>query len=151
MTKEELAAHLDGRMYPHRFAPTVIAEATASRLVVITGASDDQMSFEGAIDDQLGAYDGTTARLTPAGLLPDWESMDKDDEAEVARYFEKKRSGIVEVHAQWAPKDDPEVSWRIVTDLPHAKFDLVEDGAVYCRGIVIGMVDVEAACAAVAA
>ena len=151
MTKEELAAHLNGRSYPHRFAPTVIAEATASRLVVITGASDDQMSFEGAIDDQLGAYDGTTARLTPAGLLPDWDSMDKDDETEVARYFDKKRAGIVEVHAVWAPKDEPTLSWRFATELPHATFELMEDDEVYCRGIVISMADVEAACAAVAA
>jgi hypothetical protein len=148
MTKEELAAHLDGRTYPHRFAPTVIAAATAARLVVITGASDDIMSFEGAIDDEQGANDGTVAYLTPAGLLPDWESVDKDDEATAERYFEQKRSGIVEVQAQWSPEDDPEVSWRIVTDLPHAKFDLMEDDAVFCRGIVISMADVAAACTA---
>jgi hypothetical protein len=151
MTKEELAAHLDGRMYPHRFAPTVIAEATASRLVVITGASDDIMSFEGAIDDELGACDGTTARITPAGLLPDWDSVDRDDKAAVKSYFEMERAGVVEVHAVWSPKDEPTLSWRFATDLPHATFELLEDDEVYCRGIVISMADVEAACAAVAA
>ena len=27
--------------------------------------------------------------------------------------------------------------WHYITDLPHAKFDIIKDGELYCRGIII--------------
>jgi hypothetical protein len=36
-------------------------------------------------------------------------------------------------------KDD--TSWSYETDIPHATFDVLEDGEVYCRGIVFALAD----------
>ena len=33
-------------------------------------------------------------------------------------------------------------SWIYQTDIPHATFEIVEDGAPYCRGIIFALADV---------
>jgi len=43
------------------------------------------------------------------------------------------------VDALWAKEDG--YSWTYRTDIPHATFEIVEDGEPYCRGIVIDVAD----------
>ena len=69
MTKEELAARLTGREYRDEITAAEEAEARAAGLVVVFGASDDLMEFEGAIRDEIGCYDGGTAMVDENGLL----------------------------------------------------------------------------------
>ena len=38
--------------------------AKDSGLVIVYGASDDLMEFEGAIEDEIGCYDGDTIHIT---------------------------------------------------------------------------------------
>jgi len=133
MTKEELAAILNGRWYRHEMTVTEQDQAKAAGLIVLFGASDDLLEVRGAVCDEAGAYDGTVARLDREGFVPDWDSLDHDDEAEVARYFKRKVGGVL-IEAKWDWKG---YSWWIETTLPHAAFDIVEDLDVYCRGIVI--------------
>ena len=33
------------------------------------------------------------------------------------------------------------VSWSYLTDIPHKTFDIMEDGEIYCRGIVFSLDD----------
>ena len=60
MTKEELAAKLNGREYLHEMTKEEEREARASGLVVIFGASYDIMELRGAVTDQFD-YCGVTA------------------------------------------------------------------------------------------
>ncbi len=139
-TKEALAALLNGREYRQEMNKVEEAQAKSAGLVVVFGYSDDLMEFRGAIDDALGAYDGTTARVTQLGLLPSWDSLDQSDEAEAEAYFAKKRAGFRVIKALWSVV--PDYSWTFETDIPHAAFEIVEDGEPYCRGIVFELADV---------
>ena len=138
MTPAQLAATLSGREYLHEITASEEAAAKAAGLVVVFGASDDLMEFRGAISDEQGAYEGHTARLSTSGLLKRWEEVDKDDEDEMEAYFKAKLGGFREIEAQW---DSEGYSWTFRTDIPHATFEIVDDGDRYCRGIVFSLSD----------
>lgn len=142
MNAQELAAALHGREYGDEITQAEEAAAKAAGLVVVFGASDDLLEFRGAIHDEIGANDGTTARVTAEGPLKDWESVDHDDEDAAADYFRRKALPGVDIVATWAPKDEPTLSWRISTTPPHATFDVMEDGETFCRGIVFALADI---------
>jgi hypothetical protein len=129
MTKEQLAAQLNGREYNNEITPEEEEAAKVNGLVVVFGASDDLMEFRGAIDDELSAYDGTTAYLAPGGLLTN-KCADNS-----CPYFEKIKEATTDtIKALW---DTEGYSWVYETEMPHASFDIMEDGETYCRGIVV--------------
>lgn len=140
MTKEKLAAELNGIQYPaHRsITKEQIAAAKAAGLVIVFGASDDLMELEGAIRDEFGCYDGGTALIDAEGLLPDRESIEDDDELQA--YF-KRKSTAKNIEALWC-KDDG-YSWTYSTDIPHAPFDVMDGEDSYCRGIVFALADLK--------
>ena len=35
-------------------------------------------------------------------------------------------------------------AWTYMTDIPHATFDVMDDGELYCRGIVFALADLTA-------
>lgn len=133
MTKEEFAALLNGREYNDEMTSAEEAQAKAGGLIVLFGASDDLLEARGAVHDESGACGGSEIRLHAGGFLSDWESLDKDDEADVEKYFADKPRAKV-ILTEW---DKDGYSWVISTKLPHATFDILEDGEKYCRGIVI--------------
>jgi hypothetical protein len=141
LTKESLAALLNGREYRQEISKDEEAQAKAAGLLVIFGASDDLLEFRGAFDDEIGAYEGTTARVTSSGVLPSWKDMDKDEERDVERYFALKRLAR-DVTAHW---DRDGFSWVITTELPHATFVVMEGDENYCRGIVLSIADITGA------
>lgn len=141
MNVKELAAQLDGIQYPVRIPKTITDAAKAAGLVIVYGASDDLMEFEGAIYDELGCYDGGTAYVDGKGLLPDRESIDDDDD--LKDYFARQPSAKP-IDAIWCKEGD--YSWTYRTDIPHETFEVLEDGEPpYCRGIVFALADVPAA------
>lgn len=133
MTKESLAALLNGREYRHEITEAEETEAKAANLLVVFGASDDLIELRGALNDEADAYEGTTRRIDSKGFVPDWDDLDHDDEDECADYFARKNGGF-EVVAKW---DAEGYSWVIGSTAPYATFDILEDGEKYCRGIVI--------------
>lgn len=133
MNAESLAALLDGREYRREMTKAEEASAKAVGLVVVFGASDDLMEFRGAIYDEVGAYDGGTAYLTPDGLLT---NECADDECP---HFAKLCAKAATIEAEWEKGD---VSWSYETTIPHHTFEVVEDGEVYCVGIVFALADV---------
>lgn len=139
-TPESLAAVLTGREYPFHISKQEAEQAKAAGLVVVYGASDDLMEFEGAIYDELGAWDGTTAYLTSAGLLGKNEC--DNDECPYFKQAKKqaKKSAQV-IKALWCKEG--EYSWTFKTEIPHSTFEVVEDGEPYCRGIVFRLEDVQ--------
>ena len=68
------------------------------------------------------------------------KAYDDDDEA-IAEFVRRKKTAR-KIKALWASEGD--YSWTYRTDIPHATFEIVEDGAPYCRGIVFALVDLEA-------
>jgi hypothetical protein len=50
-------------------------------------------------------------------------------------YFEKIKEATTDtIKALW---DTEGYSWVYETEMPHASFDIMEDGETYCRGIVV--------------
>lgn len=135
LTKELLAIALSGCEYGSEITKAEEAVAKAAGLLVIFGASDDLMEFRGAVHDERGAP--CVALIDARGLLPFREDIQHDDDA-LKDYF--ARAPLVRsVDAQWCKEDG--YSWTFRTDVPHAPFEIVEDGEPYCRGIVIDLAD----------
>lgn len=140
MTKEELAAQLDGIQYPAHRAITKehLAAAKEAGLVIVYGASDDLMEFDGASREEIGCYNGGSALVDLQGALPDRDCLEDDDE--IAGYVLRKRQART-IEALWCK--EPGYSWTYKTDIPHATFEVMEDGDNYCRGIVFSLADLD--------
>jgi hypothetical protein len=137
MNAKELAAQLNGIQYPVRIPKTLTDAAKAAGLVIVYGASDDLMEFEGAIYDEVGCYDGGTAFVDAKGLLPDRDSIEEDDE--LKDYFARQPIAR-QIEALWC--QEGEYSWAYETDIPHETFEVIEGDEKYCRGIVFALADV---------
>lgn len=139
LTKEQLAAKLTGIEYPpdRHITKETKAAAKAAGLLIVYGLSDDLMEFDGAFTDEVGASDGTVAYIDAVGVLDRGQIDDGDDE-EIADFVNRKRAAR-KIEALWDPGDG--YSWKFQTDIPHATFEIVEDGGPYCRGIVIDLAD----------
>lgn len=136
MTKEELAKKLDGNEYLHEVSKEIVAEAKEAGLVIVYGQSDDLIEFVGAIDEEVGAWEGTTVLVDTKGLLPERESIEDDETLED---FFKRKKDAMKIQALWAEDDD--FSWTYKTSIPHVTFNILEDSEPYCRGIVFALKD----------
>jgi len=137
LTKELLALALHGREYPFDLSADEQAQAKAADLVVIYGSSDDSFEARGAITGQQYVYDHSTVLIDTKGLLPERDNI--DDDAELRDFFARETLAkkVEAIFASVAP----EPAWTYSTTIPHATFEIMEDGEVYCRGIVISMAD----------
>ena len=132
MTAAGLAAYLNRRERGDEVAPDEERAAKAAGLVVVFGASDDLVEFRGAMDDEAGACDDSTVYLTTTGIYRPCDDRDCPHE-ETAGQRTKR------IRARWCAPDSP--CWSYETDIPHATFDVMEDGEVFCRGIVFALAD----------
>lgn len=139
MTKEELAKELHGNEYTKEISKALEAEAKASGLVVVFGASDDLIEFRGAIQDEAGACEGGKFWIVDGKL---WEGPECDHRGRGCKYAQaadaeaKKRGAMID--AVW---DQGGYSWVYHTTIPHATFDVMEGKEKYCRGIVFSLAD----------
>jgi hypothetical protein len=124
MTKEEAAAKLNGNEYRSEGSSELWATMKSAGLVAVFGASDDLMEFNGAIYDEIGAYDGGVAYVNAKGRASEEEIY----------------GGSAKITAIWGGSP----VWRIETSIPHAAFTITEDGEPFCRGIVFALADVAA-------
>lgn len=108
MTLKEFASLLDGREYRCEITPEEEKLAKELGFVVVFGYSDDCAELRGAIDDEIGCFDG--------GLL---EHEDLPGT----------------IYANWCP-EDIDCSWAYGTEIPHERFCIYEYGGLYCVGIV---------------
>lgn len=128
MNTKEFAEMLNGREIGEEISFEESQTAKENGLVVVFGASDDLMEFRGAIDDEVSCYNGGDAFLTTDGLFKN--ECDSDD----CPYAERERAKCQIIEAVWCDGDGP--CWTYETDIPHATFNIVEDGEPYCTGIV---------------
>lgn len=134
MTAAELAAKLDGREIGTEISKAESNAAKDAGLVVVYGYSDDNVEFAGAIDDEVGAYDGGTIHLTSTGILQEPDCGNND-----CPYFARERDKAAVIKAVWHNGGGP--CWTFETDIPHETFTIVDDGEPWCIGIVFSMAD----------
>lgn len=135
ITSQEAAERLKGCEYGQEGSPELWAQMKASGLVAVFGASDDLMEFEGAIRDEIGAYEGATAYVTIGGLVEVDNECCRHAEAANAKALAEAST----IKAVWDVGDG--TSWSYETEIPHETFEIMEDGEVYCRGIVFALAD----------
>lgn len=133
MTPQEAAQQLDGSQYREEGSRELFASMKSDGLVAVFGASDDLMEFRGAIDDEIGAWGGTTAYITSAGLLQN--DCDNDD----CPHFAKMKKQAAKIQALWSEGD---YAWSYRTTIPCHRFTVKEDDEDYCQGIVFALSDV---------
>jgi hypothetical protein len=130
-----LAALLNGRQYRNELSREEKAAAKAAGLVVVTGYSDDGVSFFGAIDDEAGAGNGTQIRLTNKGLLV--SQCDCSD----CPYFKKLQAQASSITVRCGVEG---FDWSFETAIPHVTFDVVDEDNGFARAIVFSLADVPA-------
>lgn len=131
MNKNQLAKKLNGREVGKEITKAEEIEAIASGLVVVFGYSDDNSEIRGAIHDEIACYDGGVLKLHKLGVLPEHEER---CDCQFCGY-EAASKKCATVEALW--DKEPGYCWTYKTDLPHATFDIMEEGSKFCRGIVL--------------
>ena len=130
---ERLAKLINGREYgPRVLTKEEATEAKGKGIVVAFGYSDDLVEFEGAIHDEAGCYEGGTIHLSKDGLFH------SECECE-CKWAKAAREKFQTIKAVWDDFGSP--SWTFETDIPHETFELIDDGEVFCRGIVFDIKD----------
>lgn len=138
----ELADQLNFSAYGFTLSALQQQFAKERGLVVVYGASDDLMEFEGAFRDEGYVINGGTVRVDAEGLLPA-NADDLDTDEERARYY--YRGGKSKsIEALWCDEvNGGGFDWAYRTDIPHATFEVMDGDEPYCRGIVFALADLE--------
>ena len=136
----ELAEMLDGCLAGEEMTAILRKWAKDNRLVVVHGASDDLIEFDGAWYDEAGAPG--KVYLDENGPAP---YIDCDCEWSQAAKDAQKLLPFIE--SKWC---DGQVPWTYETEIPHAEFrvlesnydeDDIENCDIYCIGIVFSLDD----------
>ena len=128
MDTRTAAERLNGSEYGQEGSPELFAEMDRHRLVAFFGCSDDLIEMRGAIHDE--ASEGSL-QLTSSGLLVnDCRNGDCPYFAQLARY------------ASTVSGEYGDEGWRFTTELPHERFEVLEDGKRYGEGLVICLDDI---------
>ena len=144
---KEIAEQLNGSEYPLEPSKDIQQCAKENGIVIVFGASDDLMELRGAIYDEGSCYDGGTFVLDKGGFIPiSTEGEFEDDQhpqtVGEARALCDRFDNSIHVTAIWNPQDIEglEASWAYgvagPTPLEYESFLVMEDGDVYCRGLV---------------
>ena len=124
MELKQFAEMLNGKEYGYpQFTQEEIQIAKDNGFVIVYGASDDLMEFEGTIYDERGCFDGGKVYVCETGCVEYGNSETKC------------------IEAVWCSKDTTDengnvIIWTYKTDIPHETFMIYEDSKSYCRGIV---------------
>lgn len=135
MTVKELAAALSGREYGMEITVAEVQAAKEAGLVVVYGYSDDCVEFHGAINAEIGAYEGTTIYVNRNGLIDDPACGDAEECT--CPYFAAVRNAAKTIKAVWHDASGP--CWTFETDIPHETFTIMEGGEPFCVGIVFSI------------
>lgn len=131
MDIKEFAKMLDGREYDFpQFTKEEIQIAKDNGFVIVYGASDDLMEFDGAIYAEADCHDGGKVYFDKTGAIIDEE-------------FPKSKC----IEAFWCDYDNKDengglIAWAYKTDIPHETFMIYDDGESYCKAIVFSVENV---------
>ena len=138
MTIQEFAKLLDGREYGEEITSAEEASAKDAGFIVAFGYSDDNLELRGAAHDEVGAWDGATAKINANGDILGSD----EEEDEYTRLIKEgwtpppgKRE-VLTIKAKWCP-DGVDTSWRITSSAPFSPFNVMEGNELFCIGAVI--------------
>lgn len=132
---ESFAARLHGREYRKELTTSEELEAKVLGIVVVFAYSDDNAELRGTIDAEVDCYDGGVILISEHGVFEGCECE--------CKWSKEARSKCRIITAVWHNESGP--CWTYGTTIPHATFDIMEDGEVFCRGIVFDIKSLEAA------
>lgn len=133
ITKEEVAARMDGREYGSEITKPEVAELQAAGLIALFGYSDDVIELRGVTTDEAGA--GNALYFNSRGLM-----LSECEQEDACPYFKREVRYAAKVETE--PNTNAvEGMFSFVTDIPHAKFKIMEDGELYSIGIVFSVED----------
>ena len=135
MTISELANKLDGIEYPVRIPKEIAKEAKDHGWLIVYGASDDLIEFEGAFRDEAGVYNGGEVRFDKKGIIPPFDEVEHEP-VSCREWIERIDNSTV-IEALWCEEEG--YSWTYKLDKIHYTFEVMEDGEHYCRGIVFAI------------
>jgi len=130
MIEKEIAEMLNGLEYDENIRDDILKYAKENGVVIVFGASDDQMEFRGAIHDEAGCYGGGWVYFNRSGELR------SKCEYPFCPYFDAMKEKASKINAIRGAEG---YAWTYETDIPHETFEVVEDGEKYCRGIVFSV------------
>lgn len=125
MNIKQFAEMLNGRAYINEITKDEIKLAEELGFVVVYGASDDLIEFEGAINDESYCYKGGEIYLDENGIFEDCACK--------CKYWAEAKEKAKIINAIWG---ECEYAWQFETDIPHEIFEIFDDGEKYCKGIV---------------
>ena len=130
MEIKEFAQMIDGKQYGYpQFTKEELQIAKDNGFVIVCGASDDLMEFEGAICEECGCFDGGEVWFNRNGVV-DAPATTGDRCIEALWCDNGARDENGEI-----------ITWTYKTDIPHETFMIYEDEETYCRGIVFSIND----------
>lgn len=137
MTAEQLAEQINGREYGSEITKGECDIAKESGLLVVFGYSDDNVELRGVVSEEIAVWEGVEFGIPSNGKFEDEEEAEIRNRLIAKGWTPPESERIVcNIEAEWCP-DDLDCSWRITTDVQHFTFDIMEDGKLFCRGVVI--------------
>ena len=146
-----IARQLNGRHYGYEIDNVIEAYAKQNQCVIVYGASDDCLEFRGAIYDEVGAYNGTTAYVKNGKAIDKDTLMDalcilEDENAALLDFCglstEELTKEAIEVKAVWDGEDDTKPAWAVTCNARlSASFEIFEDGKLWSIGCVFCLKD----------
>lgn len=137
-----LAEKLDGREYRETIDKEIRLYAKKNGLLIVHGASDDLIEFDGVFTDEAGAGNGTKVYIKSYGVV-----MEPECDCEYSEKWYKdqcKTACKIVVHQGGHPGlpgiDGKDIFWHYNADLDASSFTsfkIMEDGGVYCIGLII--------------
>ena len=121
MNTKEWAEKLNNIEYPADEIWDMRKEFEEDGVVVVYGASDDLIEFEGAIQDEGDCYNDKVFYLNKEGLTTS---------------YSKNYVKVTHPH-------DGTVQFNYETNIPCEWFNVVEDGELYCKGFVFNINDLK--------
>lgn len=124
---KEFAKSINGREYSYsQFTEEELETAKENGFVIVYGASDDLMEFEGAMRNEGYCCEGGNVYFNKNGVIDDNDvtSFDKC------------------IKAIWRGEEDDDgqkIAWTYETEIPHETFMIYDGGEPYCEGIVFSI------------
>jgi len=154
-TIDDLANLLDGNEYGdelrNEYNLNVEEICKKNNWVVVFGYSDDNLELRGAIDDEIGAWEGITIKLVKPGdfyLVDEYEeTYQKAKETmftsiEDSEFEELKKDnykGTCVIECLWCPEDS-DASWQFnCAGAPSIRFNIMEEEELYAECLVIDL------------
>lgn len=98
--------------------------------VIVYGASDDIFMLDGAMEGEAYCFNGGRLFIDKDGIFEECECK--------CKYSSLAKDECRIIDSIWGEGD---FAWTYKTDIPHETFNILEDGDLYCQGIVFDIKD----------